>query len=301
MHALKTPRKRRLVDVSADPKGRAFVQGKWMTLRVLKMGRASLFLGTQDYIPVRAFFELSLELARGTTPLRMLATVSYVERSGDGFGIGVEISSMATADQCRWSQFLDTVPAVGAVTADTGSKLRPVSHAGGGAVVVVAGALSARAIDQLQAEGLAVQSVTNNAEAIKHVRSGNVAMVVAPLHSLTAPGLMLCEQLRREHPRVVTVLHTQREQVADYGRGIQAGAALVIGTPCSQGLLLTRVLDVYHRALNRDSVFELSPAVEHGRAIAPGNQQASLLSQLWSWAFGGLQGTRQALGVEQAH
>jgi len=301
MHALKTPRKRRLVDVSADPKGRAFVQGKTMTMRVLKMGRASLFLSAQDYIPVRAFFELSLELSRGTTPLRMLATVSYVERSGDGFGIGVELSSMSTADQHRWSRFLDTVPALGAATASGDSPLRPVTHSGPRAMLVVAGALSARAIEQLQAEGITVESVNNNAEAIEHARSGRVGMVVTQLHALTAPGLVLCERLHRELPRIATVLQTPREQVADFDSGYRAGATLVIGTPCSQALLLNRVLDVYHRTLSQDSQVEGIAAAVRGEAIEVVTPRASVWGQLWNWAFGGLPGTRQALGIEHAH
>lgn len=301
MHALKTPRKRRLVDVSADPKGRALVQGKRITMRVLKMGRASLFLSTQDYIPVRAFFELSLELSRGTTPLRMLATVSYVERSGEGFGIGVEISSMSTADQHRWSRFLDTVPALGAATVNGDSPLRPVTHSGPSAIVIVAGALSARAIEQLRAEGIAVESVNNNAEAIELARSGRVGMVVAHLHSLTDPGLLLCERLRRELPRVATLLQTPREQAADFDSGYRAGATLVIGTPCSQGLLLNRVLDVYQRTLSQDSQVEGSAAAVRREVFEAVTQRASIWGQLWSWAFGGLPGARQALGIEQAH
>jgi DNA-binding NarL/FixJ family response regulator len=295
MDTLKTPRKRRLVNAAAGPLVRAFVQGRWITLRTEKLGRSKLFLRAKQHVPARAFFEMQIELSPGTAPLRVLASSSFVERSAAGFGVGVDLSSMSTEDQQRWNQYLAQVPQLAALTASSGAQLRPVTQSRAGSVVVVAQALSARAIIRLQEAGLGVEAVATCEEALQRARSGEVGMVVSHSHGAAdGLGLALCKELNRECPGVLFVLQTGRDAVEQFERGIQAGAALVIGTPCSEELLLTRLLDQYQREVALPARVDVSALA---LAIDSGYSRRSLLAQLASWAFAGLLSARQLLGA----
>ncbi len=296
MNTLKTPRRRRLVNASAGPLVRAFVQGRWITLRTEKLGRSKLFLLATQHVPPRAFFEMQIELSPRTTPLRVLASSSFVERSAAGFGVGVDLSSMSTEDQQRWNQYLAQVPQLAAVTASSEAQLPPVTQSRAGSVVVVAQALSTRGINRLQEAGIEVEAVATCDAALQRARSGEVGMIVSHSHGVEGLGLAVCKELHRECPGVLFVLQTGRDEVEQFEHGIQAGAALVIGTPCSEELLLSRLLDRYQRAVALPARMNVA-ALALAQATESAYTHRSLLAQLASWAFAGLLSARQLLGA----
>ena len=89
--------------------------------------------------------------------------------------------------------------------------------------------LSARAIEQLQAEGIRRWSV-NNARAIGACRSGRVEW---SSRAASFRGLLLCERLRREARSRRSP--EPRDRPPTLTRGYRAGAALVIGASTARG------------------------------------------------------------------
>jgi DNA-binding NarL/FixJ family response regulator len=273
-----------------------------MTMRTEKLGRASLFLTSETFVPPRVIFELYVTLAPGEEALRLLASSSFVERTAAGYGIGVELSSLASEDHQRWSQFLSRIPALAAATASSSARLRPVAPGRATALVVVSQALSPRTVEALQRAGVEVECVPSVDRAAERAHSGAVKMIVCDLQGAEPAGLELCAQLRDKSPEVRVMLLTRRDQEEDFNSGLQAGAATVIGKPCGQKLLVTRILDLYHgESVERSvSCASLAPSDLTGAQRSPQSEPApgrrSVLGHLSSWALAGLLGARQIFG-----
>lgn len=302
MEPIKTPRKRRLVNASTHPVVRAFVRGQSVTMRTEKLGRSTLFLTSETYVPPRVVFELYVTTAPGEEALRLLASSSFVERTTAGYGIGVELSSLAAEDQKRWSQFLAKIPALAAATASSSARLRPVAPGGATALVVVAQALTPQTVQALQRAGVEIESVPSVDRAVERAQSGAVKMIVCDLQGTGPTGIELCEQLRHSRPAVRVMLLSRRDREADFDSGLAAGATTVIGKPCGQKLLVTRILDLYYSESNDEldsGARALAAGSVQARESAPDvalGQRRGVLRQLSSWALTGLLGARQLFG-----
>lgn len=298
MDALKTPRKRRLVDDSTGPLALARVGEAWIPMRTEKLGRSNIFLISKTYVPPRLAFELRIDLAPDSEPLRVIASTSYLERTSAGYGVGVELSSFSTEDLQRWNQFLSKVPALTAATARSSSASGPLVSQRSNRAAVLGPALPPRLVEDLQKIGIDAELFPDAASVLEQAAVGALKMVICDMQSDDTAALALCAELRRSSRPLHTVLFINRDSAEDFERGLHAGAAMVIGRPCGQRLLLTRLLDLHHREPMADA--EAGPqsvATQREDETTAETTRRGVLGKLSSWAMLGFLGARQHLGT----
>lgn len=297
MDPLKTPRKRRLVNDSAGPLVMALVDNKWIAMRTEKLGRSNLFLSSKSYIPQRTAFEVHISLEQDEQPLRMVASASYLERTWDGYGVGVELSILSTEDQRRWIAYVGKIPTLTAATARASAKLPPLPTKQASRMVALGQALPPHLIQGMQKAGIEVESAHSAARVLELAAGNALKMVVCDLQSDREAATEICARLQRTNPAVHVAFLINRDSEAEFERGLHAGAAMVIGQPCGQRLLLSRLMDLYHREPVTDSGESYSALPGPRSAVpSPPVRRRGALGVLSSWAMIGMLGLRQLLG-----
>lgn len=287
MEALKTPRKRRLVDTATGPQVFALVGSEWVEMQVSKLGRSNFFLSSPVYLPPRGVLEVKLVLPKSKTPIQMRVSTSFIDRTADGYGIGVELSSLTTDDKKRWEEFLSKVSALTAATVKSGVR---ASRSGSSSIkksaTIVGGVLNEQTLTMLTRMRVAVEQVATLSEAVAKVEAGTVKMVISGLQEAKEAGPELCAKLRAHADEVAWGALTDRTATEDFEAGIQLGAGMVIGTPCSQKLLILRLLDLYRRSHVTESSANLPP-VPPSRAKANAAERSegssAVLGKLKRW------------------
>jgi hypothetical protein len=295
MDTSKTPRKRRLVRTPTGPHVAAFIHGHWISMRVDKLGRATMFLVSPSFVSIYTVVQLHVHLNADEAPLRMMVSVTYVERTRAGYGLGVHVSSTSNEDQARWNSYLASVPSIGAETMASCSHVLPVPSADLGGLRVVGDALSKHSIDSLRAVGIDVLQAETMDHVAAKVRDENVSMVIVDESAKATSGFEWCGQLRRIRPSLRPVVLVSGRKESEFEAALQSGASLVIGVSSSQKLMNTRLHDHYMLApsVNEEAAVSRSQQGARARSVEPTIQATqSSFGELWRWTIERLGGSR---------
>lgn len=274
--------KRHLVSVAAGPIAIAQADGQINAMRIEKVERASLFMISHTLVWPRAVFEMFICLSQEEAPLRAVCSTTYVERTWNGFGIGAEISTMSQRDQDRWESYVRKATRSESAGYSTG--LSALSTAQSASIIVVSMALSDRLVSSLQQRGLSVQRAETTADALEYIEAPGSHTVVADQHGDMYDGTELCRRLSQADEPVRSVLLTSQKKPHVMELSLYAGATMVVARPCSQDLLLQRLLDLVGHRLSE------SEAEQPQSAMSP-TVSRSLLARLSGWAAAHLNGT----------
>lgn len=287
MEALKTPRKRRLVDTAAGPKALVLVGSEWIEMEVSKLGRSNFFLSSETYIPPRAVLEVKLVLPKSKTPILMRVSTSFIDRTADGYGVGAELSSLSTDDKKRWEEFLSKVSALMAATVKSGVRgSRSGSSARKKSATVVGDVLSEPTLTMLTRMRVEIERVATLAEAVAKVEAGTVKMVISDLQAAKQAGPAVYERLRAHSDTVAWAALTDRTAASDFEDAVAMGVGMAIGTPCSQKLLILRLLDLYRRSHVTESSTNLPPVSADPKPAKPSKESdaaPAVLEKLTRW------------------
>lgn len=266
--------KRHLIHVAVSPLAMAQVGGQLIAMRVEKVDHRGLFLSSATLIWPRTVFEIFLCLSSSEAPIRAACSSTYVERGWGGFGIAVEISSMSGRDQERWSAFVREAARTDPSTYGRGvSALQTAQSA---SITVVSLALSDRLLAALRLRGLKVQQVETTADALEIVEEPGHHTIVAEQHGDYYDGTDLCRRLSEHAGSVQSVLLTNQRKSHILELSLYAGATKVVARPCSQEILLMRLVDMV------SGTEEENPAEARSTEAQPAER--SLLQQLSQWA-----------------
>jgi len=267
--------KRHLIHVAVNPLAMAQVGGQLIAMRVEKVDHRGLFLSSATLIWPRTVFEIFLCLSSSEAPIRAACSSTYVERGWGGFGIAVEISSMSGRDQERWSAFVREAARTDPSTYGRGvSALQTAQSA---SITVVSLALSDRLLAGLRMRGLKVQQVETTADALEIVQEPGKHTIVAEQHGDYYDGTDLCRRLSEHGESVQSVLLTNQRKPHILELSLYAGATKVVARPCSQEILLLRLLDMVASHTEQE-------ATAQARSAEAEPAERSLLQQLSQWA-----------------
>lgn len=283
MEALTTPRKRRMVDATGGLQVKVELNGAWVAMAVQKLGRSCVLLHGDSYVAPRTVFRMNVQLDMSRKPLHITGSASYVEGCVDGFSIGVELASLTAADQSRWEEFISGIPSLGAATVASGVRLPNRSQLQKGTAYVVGDALADRTLESLQRRDVAVRRLASLADALQQVGGEGVQLLVCALPD-TDEAQQLCRRLHHTHPQLQIVLLVERDASARFAQLAALGATKVVGVPCSQRVLLSRLMDlVPHKPdPEADADFTPLPSTLAGLVEAAGGQR-SFFQRLSDW------------------
>lgn len=227
-----------------------------------------MFLFSQEFIRPQAIFSARVWIPEAAAPLQVYLTSCFVERTLLGYGIGVQISGISTADRSLWESFYRRC------ALNRGAQLRQLVQAERTVrrqhILSIGGALSQLAMQALRQQGLEVSQTASITEAIEILRREPIAAVICDLQRPGLDGRLLCAYVNEERLPTRTVLLTSSASPKEFLQGLQAAATRVIAKPCSNELLVTRIFDVLQqrlpagRALPTPASDKRSPAMYQG-------------------------------------
>ena len=215
-----------------------------------------MFLFSREFIRPRAVISAKVWISNEQEPLQMYLTSCFTERTWTGYGIGVYISGISDADRSRWEEFYRSCAAA------RSDQLRQVLQSERTVrdrrVLVLEGSLSPQAMQALSRQGLEITQTPSIAQALEVIQNESFDVVISDLQRPGLDGLALCSYVNGERLPIRTVLLTNSAVSKEFLIGLYAGATRVIAKPCSNELLISRILEVLQQRL------------PGGRATSPG-------------------------------
>jgi two-component system response regulator ChvI len=131
----------------------------------------------------------------------------------------------------------------------------------------------------LEAEGFAVRTYTDGAEALRGLSANPIDLAILDIKMPRMDGMELLERLRRQSKMPVIFL-TSKDDEVDELMGLRMGADDYIKKPFSQRLLIERIRALLRReALGRDGAAAASP----GDSMARGELVLDSSRHLCTW------------------
>jgi len=118
--------------------------------------------------------------------------------------------------------------------------------------------------DSLEFEGFRVVHSKTGRDGVSRARSEHPDCIILDLMLPDINGYQVCEEVRRDDPRVPILMLTARSQEADKIRGLDVGADDYVTKPFSVGELIARVRAIFRRA---GLATPASPKIQIGDAV----------------------------------
>lgn len=238
-----------------------------------------MFLFSREFIRPRAVIAAKVWIANDQEPLQMYLTSCFTERTWTGYGIGVYISGISDADRSRWEEFYRSCAA--ARSEQLRQVLQSERTVRDRRVLVLEGSLSPQAVQALSRQGLEISQTPSVAQAMEVIQNESFDVVISDLQRPGLDGLALCSYVNGERLPIRTVLLTNSAVSKEFLIGLYAGATRVIAKPCSNELLISRILEVLQQRLPGGRAAGSNPGISEadGRRQPPaGDAQAGAAS-----------------------
>jgi len=224
------------------------VEGRLITMQSENISLDGMFLSCKEFIRPRAGFFARLWLPTTDASMQVYLTSSFIEQTWAGYGIGVHISGVSTADRARWEAFYRDRVAQWA--AQQRHRILSAPALQNRRIAVLGGALNPLAVQALRKQGLVVSSVHSVEQAIELIQTEPVDAVLSDVRHPGADGLALCCAIRARRLSTRTVLLTDSATPKEFLLGLFAGATRVIAKSYSNELLVDCVLEVIQQPLH---------------------------------------------------
>lgn len=165
-------------------------------------------------------------------PLKVFLSVTYVQRSLRGYGVGVQFVGLSSAGQARWTRFVGLARGLYA-------RQRAAQKMGGQTpqVVVCADAMSQRALLSLQEQRLDITHIRTPDELRTAVAQGRCEHIVLDLSSFDDHWAQALRQARCLIPSLQVWFLTSRDGEESLSKGLALEADVVVAKPCSHDIL----------------------------------------------------------------
>lgn len=260
MEALEMKEKRKSQRVPAELTVLGELDGRQVGMCSENISLEGMFLFSREFVRPHAVFSARVWIGEEDAPLKVYMTACFTERSWTGYGIGVSLSGISPADRTRWEEFYN------ARAAASGENVRQILQSErtvkNRRILVIEGSLSALAVQALRKQGLQVSHAPTIDQALALMKREPVEAIISDLHRPGRDGLVLCSQVNGARLPVRTVLLTSGLSSKDFLLGLYAGATRVIAKPCSNDLLVNRVLEVLRQRLPGGRAAASDPSAE---------------------------------------
>ncbi len=218
------------------------VAGRWISMRVERIGVDALFLLAKEYVRPRSGLEVLVWIDGAQKPLHFMLSAVFVERTWAGFGIAARITKSSADHQMRLTQLYKKASAQ-ALPAASETARRNAFFAQQ-QLVVQEHALPNSVLNALQQKGIRIHIAQAVQHACELAERGNIHLILWTENDATQDGRNLCRLLAElpEPPR--SVLVTGRGTAQDFESSLYAGATMVLARPCELDMLLIRILDL---------------------------------------------------------
>lgn len=235
----------------------AQVDGCRVALHSENISVDGMFLSSKEFIRPCAGFFARIWLPAKDEPLQAYLTSCFMEQTWSGYGIGVHISGISSADRVHWEAFYRRCVTERAAQLQHLSDSPPAASSR--RIVVIDGALDPLAMQALRKQGLVVTPVESVEKALELVQALPIAAVVSDVRHPGADGLALCCAISVRHLPTRTVLLTDSAKPKEFLLGLFAGATRVIAKSYSHDMLVNCILEVIQEPL---------PATRVGSAVS---------------------------------
>jgi DNA-binding NarL/FixJ family response regulator len=259
--------KRRSQRVPVQLRLQAQVDGCRVALQSENISIDGMFLSSKEFIRPCAGFFARIWLPAKDEPLQVYLTSCFTEQTWSGYGIGVHISGISSADRAHWEAFYRRC------IAEHAAQLRRLDESAPAAqsrrILVIDGAVDPLAMQALRKQGLVVSAVESVERALEQIQALPIAAVVSDVRHPGADGLALCCAISVRHLPTRTVLLTDSDKPKDFLLGLFAGATRVIAKSYSHDMLVNCILEVLQEPL---------PGTRVGSAISDRGAEGEHLS-----------------------
>ena len=247
MKTLSLPEKRKSQRVPVELSVLGELEDRRLEMCTDNISLEGMFLFCREFVRPHATFVTRVSLTEEEAPLQLYVTACFTERTWTGYGIGVHISGISAADRILWESFYRTC------AIEHAAQLRQLVQSertvGNRRILAVDGALSPLAVQALRKQGLEVTQVASIGEAIAVLDREPIEAVISDLQRPGLDGRLLCKYVNERRLPTRTVLLTSSAVANEFLLGLHAAATRVIAKPCSNELLVSRILDVLQQRL----------------------------------------------------
>jgi CheY-like chemotaxis protein len=208
------------------------------------ISREGMFLHCREFLRPRVVFLARIWLSTEEEPLQAYLTSCFVERTATAYGIGVSISGINAADRAIWESFYGCC--VDAQAEQKQRRLASEQTLRNLRIVVVDGSVNLLVEEELGKQGICVLHCPSATAALAQIREEPIAAVVSDLRRPGLEELALCHGISALRLPTRTVLLTEGAAPEEFLLALNAGATRVIAKPCSNDLLVSRIVDALH-------------------------------------------------------
>lgn len=202
--------------------------GRAVTLWSVRAAKDGLMLISAQYIRPRSVMEVVISIPDGGEPLKAFLSVTYVQRSACGYGIGVQFVGLSAAAKARWTRFVGMSRGIYARQTQARNLARQAQM-----VIVSTEAMSERARLSLQEQQLDIALIRTPSELRTAIVQGRCQQLVLELSEFDSVWAQAIEQARCLVPTLQLWLLTGRDTEESLAKGFDLGAAVVVAKPCS--------------------------------------------------------------------
>ncbi len=224
--------------------------GRAVTLWAERACKTGMILVSEKYIRPRSVIDAVLTIPGESEPLKAFLSVTYVELSSRGYGIGVQFVGLSAAAQERWTRIHGMARGLYGRQLLKRNLVPPTPR-----LLVTSQALSHSAIQTLLQHQLDIQTISQPSDLTEAVARGDVDQVMLDLSQFDDSWASAFRQARRLLPGLRLWLLSGSDFEAALRRGRELSADVVVAKPCSHEALAAR--------LRTELPLSLSSAIEY--------------------------------------
>jgi CheY-like chemotaxis protein len=192
-----------------------------------------MFLMSAEFVRPRSVIEASIWLPQQREVLRVFLSVTYVQQTTYGYGLGVSFVGLTADQKLRWAHFF------GQSVGSYARRRKSPKSVAACRLLVVGNALSQSAQLALAQDRFVVDLLTSPSCLLDACAS--VDLLLCDLAEMTAEWRDHLQLLRCQYPSLGIVLLSGQGSQQELAKGIHLGASLVIAKPCSHDMLAQRL------------------------------------------------------------
>lgn len=219
-------------------------------VRIENLSRSGVYLQSPCYMNVHSIFGLAVKLPGTEETIGMYMTTCFIQKTGNGYGVGAYISGIATSARLIWEGYYDRLRKNYSASSMEVARVRHYR------VALLYNPLPGPLVRAVIESGIELVEANKAADLERLAMDGSVDLILAELNPTCVELLSSFRKRSRLPARLVLLAPHQRPQ--DFTLGIGLGAERVIGMPCGRELFVEQLL----QTLNESAAPRLSRDVQ---------------------------------------
>lgn len=253
------------------------VEGQRLPMHVEEIGRTGLFMISREFVAPRTIFEILLKLPGEAAPIYALVSATFVERRGEGYGIAARITTISSRSHTRWQRVHERCVAASTQPHRPTFCLERLAQPQ--TIVMLHGALPNGVRSSLHYFGVTVKMAWTVDEAFELARRNDAKLIIGFHSERQNSGHALCQKLEAQGRSPALMLISEIDGFAASAAQAQGDKIRVVAWPCSQAMLVTRILALL---ANGQASREATLAARADASLSSINDWFEQLVHLWA-------------------